>query len=93
MHTLHKLKMYRNLTAGEIYDQVFSINQYAIKKFKKPITNIVFMGMGEPLLNVKNVCRIYLKCQKCMRGHDFVPRGAWHELVASSLPAGAPNRG
>jgi len=50
-----KLKMYRNLTAGEIYDQVFSINQYAIKNFKKPITNIVFMGMGEPLLNVKNV--------------------------------------
>ena len=50
-----KLKMYRNLTAGEIYDQVFSINRYAIKKFKKPITNIVFMGMGEPLLNFKNV--------------------------------------
>jgi len=50
-----KLKLYRNLTAGEIYDQVFLINQYAIKKFQKPITNIVFMGMGEPLLNFKNV--------------------------------------
>ena len=50
-----KLKLYRNLTAGEIYDQVFLINEYTIKKFSTPITNIVFMGMGEPLLNFKNV--------------------------------------
>lgn len=50
-----QLKLYRNLTAGEIYDQVVLINQYSIKKFKKSITNIVFMGMGEPLLNFKNV--------------------------------------
>ena len=50
-----KLKLYRNLTAGEIYDQVFLINDYTMKKFKQRITNIVFMGMGEPLLNFKNV--------------------------------------
>ena len=50
-----KLKFNRNLDAAEIYDQVFLINQYAMNKFKKPITNIVFMGMGEPLLNFKNV--------------------------------------
>jgi len=50
-----KLKLHRNLTAGEIYDQVVLINRYAIKNFQKPITNIVFMGMGEPLLNFKNV--------------------------------------
>ena len=50
-----KLKLYRNLTAGEIYDQAFLINQHSIKNYNKPITNIVFMGMGEPLLNIKNV--------------------------------------
>jgi len=52
-----KLKLDRNLTVGEIFDQVFLINQYAINKFKKPITNIVYMGMGEPLLNIKNVLK------------------------------------
>ena len=50
-----KLKFSRNLHAFEIYDQAFLINKYCISKFKKPITNIVFMGMGEPLLNFKNV--------------------------------------
>ncbi len=50
-----KLKFGRNLYSSEIYDQVFLINQYCVSKFKKPITSIVFMGMGEPLLNFKNV--------------------------------------
>ncbi|MAQ31810.1 MAG: 23S rRNA (adenine(2503)-C(2))-methyltransferase RlmN [Flavobacteriales bacterium] len=52
-----KLKLFRNLTAGEIYDQVFLINEFSLHQFKKPITNIVFMGMGEPLLNIKNVLK------------------------------------
>ena len=52
-----KLKLDRNLTAGEIYDQVFLINQYTIQHFEKPITNIVYMGMGEPLLNYNNVLK------------------------------------
>tara|TARA_Y100001968_G_C19272181_1_gene674823 strand:- start:93 stop:995 length:903 start_codon:yes stop_codon:yes gene_type:complete len=52
-----KLKLNRNLYASEIYDQVFLINNYCINKFKKPITNIVFMGMGEPLLNFNNVLK------------------------------------
>ena len=50
-----KLKFNRNLYSYEIYDQAFLINQYCLNKFQKPITNIVFMGMGEPLLNFKNV--------------------------------------
>ena len=50
-----KLKFGRNLSAAEIYDQAYLINQFSINKFKKQITNIVFMGMGEPLLNFKNV--------------------------------------
>ena len=52
-----KLKFGRNLSAAEIYDQAYLINQHCINKFNKPITNIVFMGMGEPLLNFKNVLR------------------------------------
>ena len=50
-----KLKLYRNLTSGEIYDQVFLINEFSLRKFNKPITNIVYMGMGEPFLNSTNV--------------------------------------
>ena len=45
------LKLARNLTAAEIYDQVFILNQEAISNFGKPLSNIVYMGMGEPLLN------------------------------------------
>lgn len=45
----------RNLNPDEIYDQVVLLNQQAIKNHGKLLTNIVFMGMGEPLLNYKNV--------------------------------------
>ena len=45
----------RNLNADEIYDQVVFINRQAEAKFDKHLSNIVYMGMGEPLLNYKNV--------------------------------------
>lgn len=45
----------RNLDAGEIYDQVVAIDAQAKQQFNLPLSNIVFMGMGEPLLNYKNV--------------------------------------
>jgi len=45
----------RNLDSSEIYDQVVLIKKQAEKQFKKPLTNIVYMGMGEPLLNYANV--------------------------------------
>ncbi|MBX7224851.1 MAG: 23S rRNA (adenine(2503)-C(2))-methyltransferase RlmN [Chitinophagales bacterium] len=45
----------RNLNADEIYDQVVLINRQAMEALGRPLTNIVFMGMGEPLLNYKNV--------------------------------------
>lgn len=45
----------RNLDPGEIYDQVVAIDKLAKENFDHPLTNIVFMGMGEPLLNYKNV--------------------------------------
>ena len=47
----------RNLHFDEIYDQVVLINQQAEEVYGKKLSNIVFMGMGEPLLNYKNVLR------------------------------------
>jgi len=50
-----RLKRMRNLNADEIYDQVAAIKQQSEEFFGRPLTNIVFMGMGEPLLNYNNV--------------------------------------
>lgn len=50
-----RLKRQRNLTPDEIYDQVVAIREQADSFFGRPLTNIVFMGMGEPLLNYSNV--------------------------------------
>ena len=47
----------RNLDPAEIYDQVVEIDKQAKRHFDVPLSNIVFMGMGEPLLNYKNVLR------------------------------------
>jgi 23S rRNA (adenine2503-C2)-methyltransferase len=49
------LKRVRNLNPDEIYDQVVMINDQAKEKYNIPLSNIVFMGMGEPLLNYQNV--------------------------------------
>lgn len=50
-----RLKMLRNLTAGDIYDQVVYLKNQAEERYQIPLSNIVYMGMGEPLLNYKNV--------------------------------------
>jgi 23S rRNA (adenine2503-C2)-methyltransferase len=50
-----RLKRMRNLNADEIYDQVVAIKNEAENFYGRPLTNIVFMGMGEPLMNYKNV--------------------------------------
>lgn len=47
----------RNLNFDEIYDEVVLINQQSERVYEKKLSNIVFMGMGEPLLNYKNVMR------------------------------------
>ena len=52
-----KMERERNLTFDEIYDQVAMINQQSEKTFERRLTNIVFMGMGEPLLNYGNVLK------------------------------------
>lgn len=45
----------RNLDAAEIFDQAKAIAAIAENEYQKPLTNIVMMGMGEPLLNYANV--------------------------------------
>lgn len=52
-----RMERMRNLDAGEIYDQVVMINKEAEKEYKIPLSNIVYMGMGEPLLNYNNVLK------------------------------------
>lgn len=49
------IKRERNLSPGEIYDQVSLINETAKANYGHHLSNIVFMGMGEPLLNYDNV--------------------------------------
>ena len=44
----------RNLTLGEIFHQVFSLNRLSEESFGFPLSNIVIMGMGEPLMNYEN---------------------------------------
>ncbi|MGM0504990.1 MAG: 23S rRNA (adenine(2503)-C(2))-methyltransferase RlmN [Bacteroidota bacterium] len=50
-----KMGLKRNLTVGEIFHQVTEIMKLAQEKYDLPLTNIVLMGMGEPLLNYDNV--------------------------------------
>lgn len=47
----------RNLNADEIYDQVVLIDKQAKENYHVPLSNIVYMGMGEPLLNYANVLK------------------------------------
>ncbi|HUH32648.1 MAG TPA: 23S rRNA (adenine(2503)-C(2))-methyltransferase RlmN, partial [Daejeonella sp.] len=47
----------RNLNADEIYDQVVLIDKQAKENYQLPLSNIVYMGMGEPLLNYSNVMK------------------------------------
>ena len=60
-----KLKRMRNLNPDEIYDQVVTIDKQSQNFYNRPLTNIVFMGMGEPLMNYNNLIKsIYLICSK-----------------------------
>lgn len=52
-----RLKRMRNLNADEIYDQVVAIHKQSQLYYNRPLSNIVFMGMGEPLMNYNNVLK------------------------------------
>lgn len=47
----------RNLDPAEIYDQVVLIDRLAKENYDMPLTNIVYMGMGEPMLNYAHVLK------------------------------------
>lgn len=47
----------RNLSSSEIFDQVFKLNEESERNYGRSLTNIVFMGMGEPLLNYNNLLK------------------------------------
>jgi 23S rRNA (adenine2503-C2)-methyltransferase len=52
-----RLKRMRNLQPDEIYDQVAAIDNESRLYYERPLSNIVFMGMGEPLMNYPNVMK------------------------------------
>lgn len=52
-----RLKRMRNLNPDEIVDQVVAIDNESRLYFGRPLSNIVFMGMGEPLMNYNNVLK------------------------------------
>ncbi len=52
-----KLARLRNLEPDEIYDQVVLVKNLAESRYQTPLTNIVYMGMGEPLLNYSNMIK------------------------------------
>jgi len=50
-----QMGLIRQLTTAEIFDQVWLLQEKSKEHFDIPLSNIVFMGMGEPLLNISNV--------------------------------------
>ena len=52
-----RLKRMRNLNPDEIYDQVVAIDNQSRLYYGRPLSNIVFMGMGEPLMNYNNMLK------------------------------------
>lgn len=52
-----KLGFKRNLTSGEIFNEIFRLNALSVEFFGTPLSNIVVMGMGEPLMNYDNTLK------------------------------------
>jgi 23S rRNA (adenine2503-C2)-methyltransferase len=71
-----KMGFMRNLDAGEIVDQLLQAQKFSNRK----ISNIVFMGMGEPMLNLKSV----LKACEIM-GDDYGPSLAQKKITISTV--------
>jgi 23S rRNA (adenine2503-C2)-methyltransferase len=66
----------RNLTVGEIVAQYLLL----LKESEKPITNVVFMGMGEPFLNYDNV----IKSAELLNHPDGINLGARHITISTA---------
>jgi len=61
----------RNLDASEIYDQVVLMNRFTQQNYEHPVTNVVYMGMGEPLLTYKNMME---SVERITTGLTFSPK-------------------
>jgi len=70
----------RNLDAAEIYDQVVRINEQSLQQYGVPLTNIVYMGMGEPMLNYANV----MKSIERITAHDGLGMAARRITVSTA---------
>ncbi|PKV66990.1 MULTISPECIES: 23S rRNA (adenine(2503)-C(2))-methyltransferase RlmN [Pontibacter] len=70
----------RNLDAAEIYDQVVRINQQSLEQYGQPLSNIVYMGMGEPMLNYANV----MKSIERITAHDGLGMAARRITVSTA---------
>lgn len=68
-----KMGYLRNLQVYEIFEQFFKVNEQCLETYQHPLTNIVFMGMGEPLLNYKNVLKAIDRITS-KDGFDWSPR-------------------
>ena len=64
----------RNLSADEIFDQVLTIDQQSRLYYGRPLRNIVFMGMGEPLMNYPNVMKAIERITSEKEGLGFSPK-------------------
>ena len=71
-----KMGFKENLSVGEILDQYLLTRQ----KIHKPITNIVFMGMGEPFLNYKNV----IKAAKLLNDPNGINMGSKRITISTA---------
>ena len=78
------LKLERNLNYAEIYDQVYILNEKAKLKFGKPLSNIVYMGMGEPLLNYENLIKSAKLISNCLLYTSPSPRDVEESRMPSS---------
>ena len=67
-----KMKRMRNLDAAEIYDQVIAVNKQSHEVYGHRVTNIVYMGMGEPLLNYQNTLKS-IELITSSKGLDWSP--------------------
>lgn len=75
-----KLGFERNLTYGEIMGQILVGRQYLEDNDRDPLKNLVFMGMGEPLLNFDNLVKV-LNDLPCERGLSL----SWRRSMVSSV--------
>ena len=64
----------RNLSPDEIFDQVLTIDQQSRLYYARPLRNIVFMGMGEPLMNYPNVIKAIERITSEKEGLGFSPK-------------------